>query len=526
MNLLHFLKSTKGAIKTLPALGISAAAGVAFVYTANFAAHQHLQAQRQIRSLSSIAQTAPQEGMRRQGGLLTSINVRDGRNELATAEERAAMGGNTALDRYNANQRALGQMDSFVGRAAASSESDGLGGSGKEADFIGTQYVQGGSANVGGVAAGAVARAQGGAAAGNSAATAGGTVPQAGGPARLAAASMARAGGSSFNASAGLVSSGVAGPTRGAAPVTGVERPRMSGAMPGGTNIVSRMGLDHAQANASFVRGRDGYVTRGQRSGQSQNELKDITRRSAKTAASNTPGANEGAAAFLANSQQSGGVTVEGGTDMSGASSADLAAPTAHKLKAVGNKLKDTGDKMEERNKAQQALLWQTILTLIGSIGMIILGSKVLLNMDTQIEILKTKELAMQALVAFYSSKPYLAKFKAEAEAKLKVIQAKLKTTQILRWAIAGGMMAAVAAANAVLFVKAVEFIDMYGKMGGTTLAKIAIILSPVLVAGMTYTAINPQGSANIQAQLAQKIKKMFDPISMATNSITSGLFK
>ncbi len=506
MNLLQFLASKRGAIKTLPALGISAAAGVAFVYTANFTAHQHIEAQRAVRSLSSITQTAPQEGMHRRGGLLTSINVRDGRNELATAEERAAMGGNSALDRYNANQRALNQMDGYLGRAASFSESEGLGGGGKEADFIGTQYVQGTSVNVDGAVAGAIAHTKDLA----EDVSAAGPSSQTGGPS-LAPASVARASGNAFGGSAGAVSGGVAGGTRsggGNRPGTAAEGVRMSGAMPGGTNIVSRMGLDNAQASAGFARGRDGRVTRGQRITQSRDELKDVTRRSAKTAASNNPAANEGAAAFLANSTRSGGVTVEGPGENTGGSSADLAAPTAHRLKAIGNKLKDQGNEQEERNKAQEALLIQLLLTALGSVGLMIAGAKILGKMDN---------LIMNARLEM---------LKATTPAQMAAVIAKVKILTIKRWAIAGAMMAAVAAANTVLFVKAVEFMDKYNKFGGTGLAKAALIISPCLVAGMTYIAIKPEGFASLRSQIAQRFKSVFDPVSVATNSITSGLFK
>ena len=238
MNLLRFLKSTKGAIKPLNALLVSGAAGAAFFYVANTAAQKHIEAERSVRTLTSISTTSPQEGLHRQGGLLTSINVRDGRNELATAEERAAMGGNTALERYAANQRALGNMDANLGRAAQFGESDGLNVGNRELVQTTPGFVAGSSYNPAADVAGAVGQAQPG------------TAGEAGveGGRTLAAASMARASGSNLNAASGPVAGGTAGgagasPTRAAAPAVG-ERPRLSGAMPGGTNIVSRMGLE------------------------------------------------------------------------------------------------------------------------------------------------------------------------------------------------------------------------------------------------------------------------------------------
>lgn len=500
MNLFRFLSSKKGAIKTLPALGISAAAGVAFIYTANFAAHKKIEAERQVRTLSSISQTAPQEGMHRQGGLLTSINVRDGRNELATAQERAAMGANSALERYNANQRALSQMGSYLGRAAEFSESEGLGGGGKEADFVGT-YVQGNPTTVDGNAMGALHRAPADQPTGQPASAASG--PQ------LAPASVTRASGSTFGGSAGgsnpgAVAGGIVNSGDSGAPAA-ARGSRMSGAMPGGTNIVSRMGLDNAQANANFSRGyRDGRVTRGQRITQSQDELKDITKRSAKTAASVNPAANEGAAAFLANNTRSGGVVVEGGNEGSEGSSADLTAPTKHKLKAIGNRLNQVKDEQKERQDAHDALLVQLLCTLVGSVGMIFAGAKILSFWDKKI-------------------RNFLLEHPNPTPADI----AKWSAYRNIRRLIAAAMIAAVTVANMLLFIKAIEFMNKYGKAGeGVGIAKAAIILSPILVAGMVYTAIKPEAWANFKAQIAQRLKATFDPISMATNSITSGLFK
>ena len=55
MNLLRFLKSTKGAIKPLNALLISGAAGAVFAYTVNTAANKQIQAERAVRTLSGIS---------------------------------------------------------------------------------------------------------------------------------------------------------------------------------------------------------------------------------------------------------------------------------------------------------------------------------------------------------------------------------------------------------------------------------------------------------------------------------------
>lgn len=496
MNILRFLKSTKGAIKPLNALIISGVAGAGFFYVANTAANRHIAADRATRSLTSISQTAPQEGMRRSGNLLTSINVRDGRNQLASAEERAAMEGNTALDRYAANQRALGEMDGALGRAAQFSDSDsGLNTGNRNAVQEPTRFEVGNpNAATGGVII-----------ENNSAASSGSAAPQ--GPGRLASASIARASGNSFSGSSGAVTGGpgAQGGTR-----SGSEGRRLSGAMPGGSNIVSQRGLDGALASnrnpSSFGQGRNTRLGRGRNARGDRDELKDIVKRSADAAGNASASANEGGRAFLANARNSGGVSVDGGEDMTrSASSGDLAAPTAHKLKAVGNKLSDVDKKIEEMNQDRRSLTTQLIATVLGSIGMMVAGAIILRKMDLKIMAYKAS-----LAIAPLALKPALA--------------AKLSAAKVLRWAVAGAMIAAVAAANTLLFIKAAEFMDRYSSMGGTGLAKLAVILSPIMVAGMVFTAIKPEGWKKLGTKIWTKIKAAFEPVGLLTGKVTNGI--
>lgn len=470
MNILRFLKSTKGAIKPLNALIISGVAGAGFFYVANTAANRHIAADRATRSLTSISQTAPQTGMRRSGNLLTSINVRDGRNQLATADERAAMEGNTALERYAANQRALGEMDGALGRAAQFSDSDsGLNTGNRNAVQEPTRFEVGNpNAATGGVVV-----------ENNSAVSSGSAAPQ--GPGRLANASITRASGNSFNATSGAVSGGIAtqGGTR-----SGSEGRRLSGAMPGGSNIVSQRGLDGALAGnrntSSFGQGRNTRLGRGRNARGDRDELKDIVKRSADAAGNANASANEGGRAFLANARNSGGVSVDSGEDMTrSASSGDLSAPTAHKLKAVGNKLSDEEKKLEEMNQDRRSLTTQLIITVLGSIAMMVAGA---------------------------------------------ILLPKLSATPWIRWAVAGAMIAAVAAANALLFVKAAQFMNRYSSMGGTGIAKLAFILSPIMVAGMVFTAIKPEGWVGLGSKIWTRIKSAFEPVGLLAGQVTNGI--
>ena len=491
MNILRFLKSTKGAIKPLNALIISGVAGVGFFYVANTAADRHIAADRVTRSLTSISQTAPQAGMRRSGNLLTSINVRDGRNQLATADERAAMEGNTALERYAANQRALGEMDGALGRAAQFSDSDaGLNTGNRNAVQDPTRFEVG---NPNATTGGAVVES-------NSAASSGGDAPQ--GQGRLANASITRASGNSFNATSGAVSGGIAtqGGTR-----SGSEGSRLSGAMPGGSNIVSQRGLDGALAGnrnpSSFGQDRNARLGRGRNARGDRDELKDIVKRSADAAGNANASANEGGRAFLANARNSGGVSVDGGEDMTrSASSGDLAAPTAQKLKAVGNKLSDVEKEQEERNSSHRALIWQLVATLIGSLGAMVAGALILSHLDDLIQdwLLNTGGAAWgyarwAALVA-------------------------------LRTAWSAALLGTVALANSWLFINATRFSSKYGGTGGLGIATIAKVASVLLVGGMTFTVIKPKLVKTFFTNIWTRIKSAFEPVGMLTSQVTNGV--
>lgn len=465
MNIFRFLKSTKGAIKPLNALIISGVAGAGFFYVANTAANKQIAAERAIRSLSGISQTAPQAGMHRSGNMLTSINVRDGRNQLATAEERAAMEGNSALDRYAANQRALGSMDETLGRAAQFSDSDAGLNTGNRNTVQAPVQMQVGNPNAQAPVEDYVAPG------GNSAART---------PNRLSNASMTRAAGNSFGATAGGVTGGIAVQNTS----NGREGRRLSGSMPGGSNIVSQRGLDGALASnrnaTSFGQEREGRLGGGRYSKGERDELKDIVKRSADAASNANASANEGGRAFLANAVNSGGVNVNGGEDTTrGASSGDLAAPTKHKLKAIGNKLNNVDTKLQKMKADQKRLITQLITVVLFSIAMMILGAWFL---------------------------------------------PMLKSYPWIRWSVAGLMMAAVAGANAYLFVRAAEFMDRYKDVGGTGIAELALVLSPIMVAGMVFTAINPEGWKNLGDKILGNIKKAFEPVGLLTGQVTNGI--
>lgn len=465
MNLFQCLRSllhtTRGAIKPLNALIISGAAGAVFAYTVNTAADKQIAAQRAVRSLTSIEGTNPQQGMLQREGLLTSINVQDGYNQLANNEERARMKGNSALDKYNANQRALDNMDASLGRAAQFSESDGLNTANREYSSAPNQYMVGNpQAEYDEVSTNIYKRR-----------AAQGADSTDAGQNRLQAAAITRASGSGFSGTSQAVANGAAG--GGATAGT-----RLSGAMPGGSNIVSQMGLaDAGRTNTTFRQGRDARMGRGQKLKGERDEIKDIMKKSAQAAANPNASGNEGGRAFMATSSLSGGVTVDGAAEEEASSSEDLAAPTARKLKAVGNRLQQEENKQEERNKAHRKLIAQLIATIVGSIATIHWASKALPKMHG-----------------------------------------------FGRVAAAIGFFGAVAAANTALFFTAKYFINEYGAYGGTGVAKVALILSVVLTFVAGYVVLRPEGWSKLRQNVWDQLKQALKPVNLLVGQIRNSL--
>lgn len=498
MNLFNFLKSTRGAIKPLNALLISGAAGVVFVYTVGNVADKQIKAERQVRTLSGIAASSPQQSMLRRDGRLTSINVGDGRGQLATAEERAAMQGNRALDKYMANQQALAGMDAALGRAAQFSESDGLNIGNREVVQGTPQFVRGTSVDTEAGVAGAVTRAGAGKP-GKVKTTA---------PTTLAPATMTRASGNNSGSAAGAVSGGIVG---GPGSTGGTEGMRMSGAMPGGTNIMSQRGLDKGplgnSGTSSFRNGRDGYITRGPKMGQGKDELDDIAKRSARAAASNSPSANEGAQAFLAGATRGGVVVTNGeGESEGGSASEDLKNPSDRKLRAIGNHLGKVEQEQEERQSANRALMWQMIATILGSIGAMVAGSLILSRFDDMIQ---------DWLISTGGAGWAYARWAALVAA---------------RWAWAAALMAAVTAANAWLVINATKFIDKYAETGGVGLAKACQWIAPIMAGGMLFTVLAPKTMKGVFMNIWKQMKVLMSPIGLALgtakNALLGAIFK
>ena len=365
MNLFDFLKNKHGKLTLgLPQMVAIAGVGLVASYGA-FHADKKAAEQEQIRSLSSISSGYNYGGMRQTGrGGLTSINVKDGLNQVATAEERARMeagrtgGGDFGLSAADNLGNSVGS--SLVGRAAATSDTEGLG-MGKNAVIIQEGTPTGTTANGARVNPGAVSGRTG----------RNGRTDTSAGDSRLASASVTRAGGSGMSASYGGASAGNnTGNTMAGAPTgRSGEGYKFSGAMPSGTDPLSLSGANGRTSSTFMAGGRNATTGRGSRSKGTGNELKDISKRSADAALNRNRAANEGSRAFLAAAVNSGGMSIDGGVETQETGSADFAAPELSHLKAIG----DWGDKTNQetvtpRDKARKNLLYFMIATMAATL--------------------------------------------------------------------------------------------------------------------------------------------------------------
>ncbi len=319
-----------------------------------------------VRTLSGISASSAYQGLQKKDGLLTSINIKDSLNQIATPEERAALDGNSpSADNFGLDKVGNIQNVSF-GAAAETSPTDGLGMGANRTDITegGSSSVRGAGSQPGVTLPGNLGQA--GAAASGSTAT-------------LAPASMARASGNAFNAAAGAIGGSAAGGagTRSAASSAAAggsaasgEGYQFSGAMPSGSNMVSA--FQSRRANSTFVAGgRDSSSARARRSFREKNELKDISKRSADAARNQNRSANEGARAFLASTRNSGGLRVEGGVETTSTGSADFENPTNQKLKAVGSWVQQEDEFAKKQEKARKRLMWMALSLFALTIGMI-----------------------------------------------------------------------------------------------------------------------------------------------------------
>lgn len=185
-------------------------------------------------------------------------------------------------------------------------------------------------------------------------------------------------GGNVFNQASGALGGGRSG-SNGSA---GGSDYQFSGAMPSGSNLVSAMdtGSGARLQTTGFVPGgRQATIASGKFS-RGGNDLQAIAKRSADVAGNSHRGANEGSTAFLAGSNNSGGMRVEGGVEVGTTGSADFKTPTNKRLKAVGNAAKKTEDEAKARQKARNTLTILLLASVATTAAAIVFGYNLIWN--------------------------------------------------------------------------------------------------------------------------------------------------
>lgn len=371
MNLFKFLKQKSGKVVfgTTQALVTSAAVGLFASYAA-FTGGQIAAEKESVRDLSAIGRedTVSSSGFRRsKSGMLTSINLKDGLNQVATAEERAALEGNGP-----ANDFGLDNVDSInnlsFGSASQGGATDGLGTGGNVATEM--------------PARAAVSTPYGGTSGSGLAVTPSASSPAAAPTARLGTASMARASGNNLNASGptggSSSSTRAGGSSSSGAGKASAPSYTFSGSMPSASSASAAMRTGNAAAGSgsNFTRGSRTASSRngGRYSPNMGNELRDISKRSAEVAGNENRGPNDGSDPFMASSTRSGGMTVSGEGPLSeGVASSDFDNKQEVKLRGIQKWTAQKKDDEAERSKARRNLL----LLLLGSVAAVLAAAPI-----------------------------------------------------------------------------------------------------------------------------------------------------
>lgn len=351
-NILTYLKSVSGKLRLNllnTSAGVLVAGGLATGLVMNMSDAQPKQ-KLGVRSLSSVASTSAYEGLQRKDGQLTSTQVYDSLGQIANEADRARLEGASGA----ANDFGLDSLNNLdknlqsVGAAAEAGASDGLGMGGNSAVQSGPLGAARGAAGPN-VRVSSVANAAQGRTQTNT----------------LGTASMARASGNAFNAAAGSMGRSNAPSGKGGLASSG-DGYQLSGAMPGSSTAVAALqnGAAAPRGASSFGAGdRQARAGKASRSGRQANDLKDISKRSADAARNVNRSANEGSRAFLASTQNSGGLSVLGDVNGEEVGSADFQkaeVKNANKIRGWGNK---QDEKEKARQKARRTLLWLLLST-------------------------------------------------------------------------------------------------------------------------------------------------------------------
>ena len=353
-NILTYLKSVSGKLRLNllnTSAGVLVAGGLATGLVMNMSDSQPKE-KLGVRSLSSVASTSAYEGLQRKDGQLTSTQIYDSLGQIATAEDRARLEGRSGA----ANDFGLDSLNNLdknlqsVGSAAETGASDGLGMGGNSAVQSGPLGATRGAAGPN-VSASSVANAAQGRTQTNT----------------LGTTSMARASGSAFNAAAGSMGRSNAPSGKGGLASSG-DGYQLSGAMPGSSTAVAALqnGAAAQRGASSFGAGdRQARAGKASRAGREANDLKDISKRSADAARNVNRSANEGSRAFLASAKNSGGLSVVGDVNGEEVGSADFQKAEV----SNANKIRDWGNKQDEKEKARQKARKTLIWLLLGTVA-------------------------------------------------------------------------------------------------------------------------------------------------------------
>lgn len=141
-----------------------------------------------------------------------------------------------------------------------------------------------------------------------------------------------------------------------------VEGYKISGAMPQGS--VAYAGAKMGNGSANFGDTRGGRAGRGMQSGDGRT-LNQIAKRSVEISQNKYRAANEGSRAFLASSQNSGGIAVENGVALSeGTASEDFSAPAIKARGKAEQSLNDLTLRELQRKQHRQRLM-KSMISLI-----------------------------------------------------------------------------------------------------------------------------------------------------------------
>lgn len=274
---------------------------------------------------------------------ITSANSSDGSG--SGSDWAAADASLSAVDKIGAGRVGGAQAGGVNPQArAAAGHNEGLGG------------------NNGAVAWGGRAQANG--AAMNAAANAGASRAAAAAQHGVMATASGGATGNTFGGSSRAGRNGVNGANsnRSGNSLGSVEGYKISGAMPQGS--VAYAGAKMGNGSANFGDTRGGRAGRGMQSGDGRT-LNQIAKRSVEISQNKYRAANEGSRAFLASSQNSGGIAVENGVALSeGTASEDFSAAAVKARGKAEQSLNDLTLRELQRKQHRQRLM-KSMISLI-----------------------------------------------------------------------------------------------------------------------------------------------------------------